>query len=190
MENFKEALEDCGLSDLGFQGDIFTWRNNSHEAEGYIRERLDRAVANTSWKVKFPVWKVINDEQRHSDHRPVIILTEKPPWRQKKQGESEDFKFEAKWLLKQDCEKIVLEGWEEARCTGGGVVQERLKKVAAKLKYWNSNVLGDLDKRIKKAKDELEACRRNQLSPQNIAKEGVLKFKLERLEDQCDMYWR
>lgn len=27
LDRFKEALEDCDLHDLGFAGDVFTWRN-------------------------------------------------------------------------------------------------------------------------------------------------------------------
>jgi hypothetical protein len=54
MDRFKEALEDCELDDLGFVGDTFTWRNNSHTAQKYIRERLDSAVATQSWRMIFP----------------------------------------------------------------------------------------------------------------------------------------
>lgn len=45
-KNSGDALEECSLTDLGFIGDTFTWRNNSHSKESYIRERLDRAVAD------------------------------------------------------------------------------------------------------------------------------------------------
>lgn len=76
MDRFKEALEECGLSDLGFTGDPFTWRNNSHTSEQYIRERLDRAVADGNWRARFPAFKVTNRDPRHSDHRPVILETE------------------------------------------------------------------------------------------------------------------
>jgi hypothetical protein len=41
MDLFKETLEVTNLQDLGFLGDIFTWRNHNHRVEGYIRERLD-----------------------------------------------------------------------------------------------------------------------------------------------------
>jgi hypothetical protein len=41
MDNFREVLEECEQHDLGYEGDAFTWRNNSHKAEDYIRERLD-----------------------------------------------------------------------------------------------------------------------------------------------------
>lgn len=46
MDKFKDTMVDCGLQDLGFEGDMFTWQNHSHTEEGYIRERLGRAVAN------------------------------------------------------------------------------------------------------------------------------------------------
>ena len=49
MDRFREALEECSLDDLGFAGDPFTWRNNSHTDAQYIRERLDRAVADGAW---------------------------------------------------------------------------------------------------------------------------------------------
>jgi hypothetical protein len=75
MDRFKEALEDCDLNDLGFEGDPFTWRNNSHTSQHYICERLDRAVARGEWISKFPLYRVINGEPRHLDHRPVIVDT-------------------------------------------------------------------------------------------------------------------
>lgn len=42
MGRFRETLSHCQLSDLGYEGDVFTWWNNNHVAENYIRERLDR----------------------------------------------------------------------------------------------------------------------------------------------------
>jgi exonuclease III len=73
MDRFNEALEDCGLHDLGFTGDPFTWHNNSHDASRYIRERLDRVVATQEWCNKFMSYRVEHGDPRHSDHRPVII---------------------------------------------------------------------------------------------------------------------
>lgn len=73
LDRFKEALEECNLHDLGFLGDCYTWRNNNHDAQHYIRERLDRAVATPEWCSRFPEYRVINGDPRHSDHRPVIV---------------------------------------------------------------------------------------------------------------------
>lgn len=73
MERFRNALADCNLDDLGFMGDIFTWRNHHHRAEGYIKERLNRAVGNVEWRRLFPLVRVVNGDPRHSDHRPIIV---------------------------------------------------------------------------------------------------------------------
>jgi hypothetical protein len=54
LDRFKEALEDCELHDLGFSGDVFTWRNKQFREDDYIRERLDRAVANEMWRECYP----------------------------------------------------------------------------------------------------------------------------------------
>ena len=49
MESFRLALFECGLRDQGFEGDKYTWRNHSHDANMYIKERLDRAVGSRNW---------------------------------------------------------------------------------------------------------------------------------------------
>jgi hypothetical protein len=41
----------------------------------HIRERLDRAVAKSTWHDRFPLVKVRNGDPYHSDHRPVVIVT-------------------------------------------------------------------------------------------------------------------
>jgi hypothetical protein len=48
MQAFRNVLDDCGLEDIGFTGDQFTWKR------GRIRERLDRAVATGAWSIMHP----------------------------------------------------------------------------------------------------------------------------------------
>ena len=76
MDAFKEALDDCNLSDLGYSNDPFTWWNNNHVDQNYVRERLDRAVADGDWRARFPAFRVKNGDPKHSDHRPVIVETD------------------------------------------------------------------------------------------------------------------
>jgi hypothetical protein len=73
MAKFRETLQDCGLHDLGFVGDAFTWRNHHHSAGSYTKERLDSVVANSDWCACFPLVHVINGDPRHSDHWPIIV---------------------------------------------------------------------------------------------------------------------
>lgn len=43
MQAFSDALEDCGLIDLGFSGQQYTWKNNQ-DGEKHVKERLDKFV--------------------------------------------------------------------------------------------------------------------------------------------------
>jgi hypothetical protein len=55
---------------------------------------------------------------------------------------------------------------------------------------WSRNILGGLEKRIKKLKKELAKCIKGTLSQENIQNEQVLKYRLEKLEEQKDIYWK
>ena len=62
--------------------------------------------------------------------------------------------------------------------------------MAQELVDWSRNVLGDLEKRIKRTRRLLEECRRGAINSQGVVREEILKFKLHRLEEQKNMYWR
>ena len=49
---------------------------------------------------------------------------------------------------------------------------------------WDRNVLGDLEKRINCVKKELENCSRGAISQESVNRENLLRYKLERLQDQ------
>lgn len=52
MDGFRNALNECQLGDLGFNGPKFTWSNRRSD-DMFIKERLDRAVANQGWCTLF-----------------------------------------------------------------------------------------------------------------------------------------
>lgn len=89
LDQFRDALEECKLSDLGYEGDMITWWNNCTNAEGYICGRLDRAVANMEWCSTYPEFRVRNELPRHSYHRPVVVDTEDMGERREREEEEE-----------------------------------------------------------------------------------------------------
>lgn len=53
MQEFRIVLLHCGLIDLGFMGNRFSW-NNGREGDAYVQLRLDQAYATLEWREIFP----------------------------------------------------------------------------------------------------------------------------------------
>jgi hypothetical protein len=68
-------------------------------------------------------------------------------------------------------------------------VRESISGVVANLKDWSANVLGDLEKQVRKAKKELERWSKP-ISDVLVGREAVWSFKVDRWEEQIDMYWK
>lgn len=45
LEGFSDAVNDCGLVDMGFKGNEFTWEKSRGTAR-WVEEQLDRGLAN------------------------------------------------------------------------------------------------------------------------------------------------
>lgn len=58
MESFREAFDGCGLSDLGFQGNKYTWSNNQEDSL-FTMGRLNRAFANLKLSLTYETSCVI-----------------------------------------------------------------------------------------------------------------------------------
>ncbi|KAJ4839764.1 hypothetical protein Tsubulata_022251 [Turnera subulata] len=67
MARFRSWMEECGISDLGFKGPKFTW------FRGMLRRRLDRALANDSWRQRFDDASVFHLPRVKSDHRAILV---------------------------------------------------------------------------------------------------------------------
>jgi hypothetical protein len=112
MAAFREALEECELSDLGFNGPRFTW-NNRHTDNSFIQERLDRALGSRDWCLLFPGAIVSVLEAICSDHNPILVSFK---------GNREDyrfcrggFKFEATWSRDAEYQGLIQFVWEQVR---------------------------------------------------------------------------
>ncbi|KAL0287262.1 UNVERIFIED_CONTAM: hypothetical protein Scaly_2769400 [Sesamum calycinum] len=67
IQNFRKALENCELVDLGYSGTPLTWCNR-HSKPNTIQEHLDRACANLEWSQLFPDTSVRHIPMHSSDH--------------------------------------------------------------------------------------------------------------------------
>lgn len=75
---FLENLERCNIMSMDALGCPYTWVC-FRGGRVVLRERLDRAMANFYFYSEFPEAKLINLTRAHSDHHPIMLITEDPP---------------------------------------------------------------------------------------------------------------
>jgi hypothetical protein len=178
---FQEALIDCGLTDLGYTGDKFTWHR------GGIRERLDRAIACDEWRGKFPDATVENLNYSRSDHRPLLLSFGETPTSER-QGRAL-LRFEARWLKEKSFHQVVADAWEASSHQVGNGLADRLAVVHDKLHHWDRAILKKPQKQINSIKKEVEELTRSDLTEENIKREKELVAELEKLLEQEETYW-
>lgn len=72
MVGFRECLSRCGLFDMGFVGQQYTWCNG-RLGDHRTLLRLDRMVANTSWSELFQEARVCHFSMSSSYHCLLIL---------------------------------------------------------------------------------------------------------------------
>lgn len=65
-------MEDRGALDLSFIGNIFTWSNKRIVPN--VRERLDRVISYSNWRVHFPCAEVRHLVRCSSNHLPILFV--------------------------------------------------------------------------------------------------------------------
>jgi hypothetical protein len=93
-------------------------------------------------------------------------------------------------LQEENCENVVSEAWEAGHAWGAGKVMDRLRSVTGSLHSWSVNVLGDLEKRVKILRKDLERCRRSPIDANSVHKEAVLTYRLDKVEEQIEIFWK
>ncbi|VAH93158.1 hypothetical protein VPH35_066451 [Triticum aestivum] len=175
---------DCGLDDLGYTGDLFTWRR------GEICERLDRAVCNLAWENKFPRAAVINEEHVHSDHRPIVLDMDYLDEKVFNRPEGRVKQFEARWLREKTVTEIVKASWEKAKLAGiGPSLADRTRAVHAGLHTWDREILKGPKVRIRKLKKELERLRHGPLNTESRCRQKEIIVLIKNILDQEEIFW-
>ncbi|KAF5453767.1 hypothetical protein F2P56_023488 [Juglans regia] len=108
MEDFRIAVMDCGLVDMGYIGSKFTWCN---KREGYevTKYRLDRALVNEAWLNLFVLNQVFVLPVQCSDHNPILIQCTNPaPFETPKQ---KVFRCEVAWGNREGCMELIKTVW-------------------------------------------------------------------------------
>lgn len=72
IQQFRNAIDEVHLKDLGYRGNPFIWCN-AQEEPYRVGECLDRAFANDSWQSLFPYAQVEHGIAKSSNHMSIIL---------------------------------------------------------------------------------------------------------------------
>ncbi|CAM8990804.1 unnamed protein product [Rhodiola kirilowii] len=183
MENFRLALNDCNLTDLGFSGYPFTF-SNRRGGDAEVRARLDRAVVNYGWRRMFPKAVVRHVQLHSSDHQLLVLDTDNSCMMRRKKL----FRFEAMWLDHAEFPSMMEDFWNGTNRLNVSW-SRKLKLCTEKLKSWNSSSFGNVQKRIKALKGELEEIRKEDRSQMNVEREKYVCEELDRWLAREEILW-
>ncbi|XWS30732.1 hypothetical protein CRYUN_Cryun23aG0013800 [Craigia yunnanensis] len=71
---FRDMIKSCGLNDVQFQGQKYTWYG-VREGE-LVKKRMDRVLVNLEWLEEFHNIQVINLPVVGSDHSLIVMNTD------------------------------------------------------------------------------------------------------------------
>ncbi|XP_075652642.1 uncharacterized protein LOC142623107 [Castanea sativa] len=151
MELFVNAIDTCGLRDIGFIGPKYTWL---YQRSGGVRERLDRALGTTDWLALFPEAKLYHLSTSISDHSALSLYL--IPKKKKSKGRKM-FIFESIWLKDNRCEENVKTAWEDGVLSGSNwVLGTCFEHCKSSLDAWNKLEFGHVGKTIAALQTKLE----------------------------------
>jgi ribonuclease HI/exonuclease III len=188
MADFRAALESCQLEDLGYVGSHFTWWN-MQEGDNFIKERLDRALANYKWMDLFPFRTVEVLAPRSSDHAPVLISF--------KQQESFSrqrrcpFRYEAAWKKSEDQKVIIRKVWRVKKRQGDGwrSITEKLDESKKAILTWKRANRKDTDISICNLTRKLQELQEVKGVP-NIGEVRAIQKNIQDCMEVEDLKWR
>lgn len=92
LNNFRKALNDCKLMDMGYFKKPYTWIKKREDVV-VVKERLDSCVCSSQFYQIFPLSRVKHLDFTSSDHCPLEIVVRKSYTNQRKPQERR-FRFE------------------------------------------------------------------------------------------------
>lgn len=146
IQGFRDAVDVCGLADLGFSGTRWTFEKKMTGVT-YTRVRLDIALGSVEWCQLFPQAGVKHLTTATSDHTP-ILLSLAPA-----QGRKEDrmFRYEVMWDMHEELKPTVQSAWEP---NGHNLTVEEVRRnlddLARNLGDWSRTTFGSVRGEIRK----------------------------------------
>ncbi|XP_074265362.1 uncharacterized protein LOC141587792 [Silene latifolia] len=183
MTSFMEAVDDCGLRDVSFEGYEFTYDNEQVDADNR-QSRIDRAMGNEKWFDMFPRAKLIHMDREWSDHAPIKVILRPRPDREVRGGKI--FCFEQIWVGEDGCEDAIRKAWD----MGYGDLPDLLSNCAEKLTEWKGLSIGKIMRDIQAKRRRLKQLNEGNRSAQTLKERKRIVQEIATLLKQEELFWR
>ncbi|KAH0772311.1 hypothetical protein KY290_016292 [Solanum tuberosum] len=153
---FVAVIEACGLVDLGFNGQKYTWSNN-RGIQQRIWKRLDRALVTDDWLEKMPQTTITHLPSVGSDHYPLLMEIIA-----RKEDHIKYFKFLNCWADQPKFLDIVKACWE--RTVEGNSMwrfHQKLKRLSTTLSNWSRKEFGDIFTKVREYEERVRSAEEN-----------------------------
>ncbi|KAK8560061.1 hypothetical protein V6N12_012864 [Hibiscus sabdariffa] len=170
-------LNTCRLVDMPIQGVSFTW-SNQRVNDDAILERIDKIFYNTEWSNKFCNAVGVCDPAIESDHCPLICHLRLKGTNSKTK---KAFKFEAEWLIEEDCKEVVREVWnQDDRLTREVHFCTKIRRTRVKLKKWSKTKYGGKRNMVEKLCKEIAELQNDLLTSESADRIKILQKRTRR----------
>lgn len=189
LAGFREALDDCGLEDLGFCGPQFTWCNK-REGVDLIMERLDRCTGSLDWKMLFPNFEVSHRDFWWSDHCPIIMDCKDNLASNVDASRRRRFHFEECWVEDPACSDLISKTWVDYRSSNSvEAIVSNIHDCGHQLEIWNNHCKRRLKEVINIKKLELCFAYDN-IRPGSWKSIQMIESQLDKALEIEEHYWR
>jgi hypothetical protein len=167
---FRSFMNSCGMIDLSFSGNPFTWSNH-REGRHLIKQRLDKGVVSIQWFELFPSHSIYHLTAITSDHNPLLLNIVSPPFSLPK-----PFRFEEFWTKHPESRLVILAAWDSfINGYSAFILAKKLKSTKHTLKIWNNLFFGNIQKKINSISQPIDDIQRSNFSPHLHQEEIFLK---------------
>ncbi|KAH7835821.1 hypothetical protein Vadar_030162 [Vaccinium darrowii] len=151
LRAFRDFVTKLGAVDLGYAGYPFTWVNRRC-GNGQIKERLDRALVSSGWRIQYENAKLQHLFTVGSDHVALLLDTNPPKFNGRRQ-----FRFDNRWTGDAGCTDVVRKSWQMgARGSKMFDLFHRVRNTRKELRVWSKTRNFNSRKKINEVQSRLQ----------------------------------
>ncbi|XP_074274046.1 uncharacterized protein LOC141597480 [Silene latifolia] len=182
MNNFRNALDDCGLRCIAWEGYNFSF-DNGQAGEANRQSMLDRAVCTGEWTDLFPFARLYYLARDWSDHAPIKLVLNRKETAERRER---SFKFEQIWVGEEGSGEAVARGVARGRDD----LVTTLEECAKELQAWKKTGIKQISRSIGGKLKQLSKLNEEARSVENIQRRKRLVAELAKLRGQEERFWR